>query len=108
MGQAASRVPSSCNDVQPNLFKLGSYHSVEEGSNPPLVLRNPARDKAESQLKSAESALVIAEEKANAAVEAREKTRGTARVSRERLNAAETAYVQVRCSAVSLQLWVVG
>ena len=31
-------------DTQPNIFKLGAYHAVEEGSNPPLVLRNPARD----------------------------------------------------------------
>jgi len=101
--QTALQLRSSAapkNDVQPNLLKLGSYQAVEEGSNPPLVLRNPARDKAESQLKSAESALVIAEEKANAAVEAREKTRGTARVSRERLSAAETTYVQVRRSSV--------
>ena len=82
-------------DTQPNIFKLGAYHAVEEGSNPPLVLRNPARDKAESQLKESEAALVRAEGKANLAVEVREKSRGTARVSRERLSAAETAYVQV-------------
>jgi hypothetical protein len=95
--------PEDNTDAQPNLFKLGSYHAVEEGANPPLVLRNPARDKAESQLKACEAALVLAEEKANNAVEVREKLRGTARISRERLCAAETAYVQVVCSSAELK-----
>ena len=94
---------NTADEAQPDQLKLGPCHAVEEGSNPPLVLRNPARDKAESQLKAAEAALVLAEEKANTAVEVREKSRGTARISRERLCAAETAYVQVFCSSAELK-----
>lgn len=66
-----------------------------EDTNPPFLLRNPARDKAEGHLRATEKKLVAAEEHANAVVELREKTRGTARAARERLRSAETAYVQV-------------
>mmetsp|Transcript_80705 Transcript_80705/g.130798 ORF Transcript_80705/g.130798 Transcript_80705/m.130798 type:complete len:902 (-) Transcript_80705:41-2746(-) len=66
-----------------------------EDSNPPFVLlRNPARDKSEASLRATETRLVSAEECANATVAARERARGTARVARQRLKTAETAYVQ--------------
>lgn len=74
---------------------VGSVVQEEDGSNPAFVQRNPARDKAEKSLRSTEKKLVQAEQRANIAVEAREKTRGVARVARERLRTAETAYVQV-------------
>jgi hypothetical protein len=65
-----------------------------EDFNPPFLLRNPARDKAEGNLRATEQKLVAAEEHANAAVALQEKTRFAARAARERLRAAEAAYVQ--------------
>ena len=66
-----------------------------EDANPTFLLRNPARDKAEATLHATEQKLLAAEECASSAVDTRERARGMARAARERLEAAETAYVQV-------------
>ena len=73
---------------------IRSRMQADEGSNPPFVHRNPARDKAEACLRETEQKLVRAEARANVAVEVRSKKAVEAQAAKERLSVAEMAYVQ--------------
>ena len=72
----------------------GSRHGSSELQSRAARRGNPARDKAETALRATEKTLISAEETANTAVETREQCREVARLARERLRAAESAYVQ--------------
>ena len=72
----------------------GSRHGSSELQSRAARRGNPARDKAETALRATEKTLISAEETANTAVETREQCREVARLARERLRTAESAYVQ--------------